>query len=183
MPFSVFFFFFYSRRIRISYSVQLWIYYSCKFHWCKIKKWKFRSFSKVIFLWTEISFRQSFQNKRWIIVISCRRSFRLIRNFFFIKNGISMAFTSMFVVWNLRMGETTSCKCHRGGGTDSVSAQMVSAEREGERESNTLEIISFRLSYAIRLPADSPYPKEPTKPVIFRKFRKRAFEETITLIK
>lgn len=157
MPFSVFFFFFYSRRIRISYSVKFWIYYSCKFHWCKIKKWKFRSFSKVIFLWTEISFRQSFQNKRWIIVISCRRSFRLIRNFFFIKNGISMAFTSMFVVWNLRMGETTSCKCHRGGGTDSVSAQMVSAEREGEREREQYPRDYF-LSPKLRDPTSCGFP-------------------------
>lgn len=57
-------------------------------------------------------------------------------------------------------------------------------DKEREREvGNTLEIISFRPSYAIQLPADSPYPKEPTKPVIFRKFRKRAFEETIALIK
>ena len=32
------------------------------------------------------------------------------------------------------MGETTSYKCHRGGGTDSASTRMVSAERQRQKE-------------------------------------------------
>lgn len=98
-------------------------------------------------------------------------------------------FTPRFVVWNRFSGwakqrrinvivEEGQCVY-----TNRVCRE-TETKREREREvGNTLEIISFRPSYAIQLPADSPYPKEPTKPVIFRKFRKRAFEETIALIK
>lgn len=109
-------------------------------------------------------------------------------NLFFLLRT-EFPFTPRFVVWNRFSGwakqrrinvivEEEQCVY-----TNRVCRE-TETKREREREvGNTLEIISFRPSYAIQLPADSPYPKEPTKPVIFRKFRKRAFEETIALIK